>query len=719
MTRNIIHSYIYIRTHESYELYDACKLGKANNIPERDSQYATGEIKRGHFESVFEVCCKQVLFIERILQAEFCELNLNYDSGTEFFNKKIISLIEPYLIKVGIKYRKLSLQEVSDLVRFNRVRKIIKKIDIKDLIKQLKTSKTTPNPQQQYILGIIEKFFEQYNIGKLLWACGLGKALLTILIVKLMNYKSIIIGVPGKNLQNQLKNEILKLFPNKNNILFVGGNENDGIKSTTDKTKIMVFLRNYKNDEPKFIITTYHSCNLLVDDNINVDFKIGDEAHHLVGIETEENKGFRSFHRIHSIKTLFMTATEKIIETKSNKVVYSMEDKSVFGELIDNKSVHWAIENKKITDYNIIVVKNTETEVDSIIASLGLNNVNKEIFISCYMSLKSFEKYNDLTHILLYANTIDDANLCKKYIDDLLFLNIVPTVRENFYNNSLHSGDCSNIETEVNKFKNCAYGIISSVYIFGEGFDLPKLNGVCIVGNMKSEIRIVQSVLRPNRLEIGNPNKVAYVIIPYIDSDNWELEILSYEKVRTIISNMRNVDETIEQKITLFNGNKKPIGPNKPIYPNHFDTIWTENCDELSKLKLRLRHSKSLTSNFSEEQDEYNYVSSINKSLNIQSKKEYSERKSSHINYIEEPEEYFKKKGVWNNWYDFIGVDTKKFIQSKQDWIKFCKEKNVKSSQDYENLCEIFDNLPKDPGYYYIDFTNISNELNIVRHGRR
>lgn len=719
MTRNIIHSYIYIRTHESYEPYDACKLGKANNIPERDSQYATSEIKRGQFEAVFEVCGKQVLFIERILQAEFCELNLKYDSGIEFFNKKIISLIEPYLIKVGIKYRKLSVQEVSNLVRFNRVRKIIKKIDIKHLIKQLKTCKATPNPQQQYILGIIEKFFEQYNIGKLLWACGLGKALLTILIVKLMNYKSIIIGVPGKNLQNQMKNEILKLFPNKNNILFVGGNENDGIKSTTDKTKIMVFLRNYKNDEPKFIITTYHSCNLLVDDNINVDFKIGDEAHHLVGIETEENKGFRSFHRIHSIKTLFMTATEKIIETKSNKVVYSMEDKSVFGELIDNKSVHWAIENKKITDYNIIVVKNTETEVDSIIASLGLNNVNKDIFISCYMSLKSFEKYNDLTHILLYANTIDDANLCKKYIDDLLFLNIVPTVRENFYNNSLHSGDCSNIETEVNKFKNCAYGIISSVYIFGEGFDLPKLNGVCIVGNMKSEIRIVQSVLRPNRLEIGNPNKVAYVIIPYIDSADWELEILSYEKVRTIISNMRNVDETIEQKITLFSGTP---GKNKPKVPKptpDFDTIWAENCDELNKLKLRLRHSKSLTSNFSEEQDEYNYVSSINKSLNIQSKLEYFERKSSHNNYIEEPEEYFKRKGVWNNWYDFIGVDTKKFIQSKQDWIKFCKEKNVKSSQDYENLCKMFDNLPKEPVYYYIDFTNISNELNIVRHGRR
>ena len=40
-----------------------------------------------------------------------------------------------------------------------------------------------------------------------------------------------------------------------------------------------------------------------------------------------------------------------------------------------------------------------------------------------------------------------------------------------------------------------------------------------------------------------------------------------------------------------------------------------------------------------------------------------------HKQYIENPEEYFKLKGVWSNWYDFFGVDTKKFIQDKNDWI--------------------------------------------------
>ena len=42
-------SYIYVRNHSSYDEYEGCKLGKTNNIPERDIQYATGEIKRGSF----------------------------------------------------------------------------------------------------------------------------------------------------------------------------------------------------------------------------------------------------------------------------------------------------------------------------------------------------------------------------------------------------------------------------------------------------------------------------------------------------------------------------------------------------------------------------------------------------------------------------------------------------------------------------------------------
>ena len=737
---------IYLRDNAWYKMENVIKLGIATFAKDRSNTYITGEVERGEYICVIEIPLDKMKIIDKCLKHYFKSFHIYKGGGTEFYDRCIIDLIEPYFKNINTPYKIFTKEEINLMNRCERVRNIsnvdkVKKafnqLKIKNIIQNYKIRRSKkisisassnianelsymiePNNHQQYILEIIEGFFNLYNTGKIVWACGLGKALLSILIVKILEFKSVVIGVPSNNLQKQIKKEILKIFPNKTNILFVGGDETDGIKSSTDKTQIINFLNNNLNSHPKFVISTYHSCHLLVDKDIAFEIKIGDEAHHLVGIEREENRGFRLFHKIISSKTLFMTATEKTIETRTNKEIYSMEDETIFGKYIDVKSVHWAIENKKITDYNILVLKNTEDEVDEIITNLRLNIINKEIFISCYMCLKSFEKYNDLTHLLLYTNTTEDAELSKKYINEILSLNVLSIQKEKIYNNSLHSKNCNDLDSEVNKFKNTYYGIISCVYIFGEGFDLPKLNGVCIAGNMQSETRIVQYLLRPNRLDFENPNKKAYVIIPYIDTDDWETENKSYDKVRTIVSQMRNVDENIEQKIFLSVGTKekkedtKKEDTKKEERRSYYqDYIFEENMGELNKIKLRLRYSKALGSKFTEEQDEYNYVRSINSSLNIKSKKDYIQQQDIHSNFIASPEEYFKSKGVWNNWYDFMGVDTTKFIQSKEDWINFCKEKNIKSLEDYFEACEEYDTLPKEPGEFYNHFSNILNEL--------
>ena len=740
---------IYLRDNAWYKMENVIKMGIATFAKDRSNTYITGEVERGEYICVIEITLDKMKFIDKCLKHYFKSFHIYKGGGTEFYDRCIIDLIEPYFKNINIPYKILTKEEINLMNRCERVRNIpnvdkVKKsfnqLKIKNIIQNYKIKRSKknsisdtnnivnelsyiiePNNHQQYILEIIEGFFNLYNTGKIVWACGLGKALLSILIVKLLEFKSVVIGVPSNNLQKQIKNEILKIFPNKTNILFVGGDETYGIKSSTDKTQIIKFINNNLNSQPKFVISTYHSCHLLVDKDIAFEIKIGDEAHHLVGIEREENRGFRLFHKIISSKTLFMTATEKTIETRTNKEIYSMEDETIFGKYIDVKSVHWAIENKKITDYNILVLKNTEDEVDEIITNLRLNIINKEIFISCYMCLKSFEKYKDLTHLLLYTNTTEDAELSKKYINEILSLNVLSIQKEKIYNNSLHSKNCNDLDSEVNKFKNTYYGIISCVYIFGEGFDLPKLNGVCIAGNMQSETRIVQYLLRPNRLDFENPNKKAYVIIPYIDADDWETEDKSYEKVRTIVSQMRNVDENIEQKIFVSVGKKEKKENTKKeerrIYCD--DYIFEENMSELNKIKLRLRYSKALGSKFTEEQDEYNYVRSINSSLNIKSKKDYIQQQDIHSNFIASPEEYFKSKGVWNNWYDFMGVDTTKFIQSKQEWINFCKEKGIKSLDDYYIYCEEYDILPKEPADFYKDFTNIPSELQFNRNRRK
>jgi predicted helicase len=751
-TREVRKGTIYIRDNEWFTMRNVFKMGVSSDAKSRSSTYITSEPIGGEYVLIILIPLELMKIVDDDLKHHFKHYNIYHKnkktpSGTEFYDRCIIYLIEPYLKQLNIPYKVLTKEEIELIERYEQITYdddlFIDDEDIISIDKYEKlmnvdkfedtTCKTIkPKKHQQDVLNLINGFYNSNNIGKIIWPCGLGKALLSILIAKELNFKKVLFGVPNKNLQEQMKNEIVKIFPNEDNILFVGGNDCLTINATTDKNLIITFLNDNINSQPKFIVSTYHSCHLLVDLNINFNFKIGDESHHLVGIEKEQTQGFKLFHKINSLKTLFMTATEKNIGMTSIEK-YSMNDESVFGKCIDEKTVHWAIENKQITDYNIITLKNKEDDVDEIIKSLRLNIDNKEIFISCYMCLKSFEIYNNLTHILLYTNTQIDAELAEQYISQILKLNILPISEKMIYNRGLHSNNCNNLSNEICKFENAHYGIISCVHLFGEGTSITKLNSVCIASNMQSEIRIVQYLLRPNRLNPENPDKIAYIIIPYIDYDNWETENNSYDKVRHIASIMRNVDENVEQKIFVFVGKKEDdeIESNedenydqnkkeeKINLNNHTNYKFEENIDELNKLKLRLRYSKALRSNFSEEQNEYNYVKSINSNLNINSPEDYVNKQNVHAHFIDSPEEYFKLKGVWVNWYDFIGMDTSLFIQCKKHWINFCKEKQINSLEEYNLNCDLYKCLPRSPENFYKDFTNILYELKLNNNRRK
>ena len=791
-----MNGYIYIRSHTSYLSYNVCKLGKTINIIERNSTYKTGEVECGSFILVIRFSKMKLDLIEKILQNKFKALNCYKGGGIEFYKKDIIPLIVPFLSTLSCEFKVLSEEEIKNMIRSTQaIKHIFNKINIHNFINVLKHSneitpitsitsitsnkitsitsitsnkitsnEITPNEHQLEVLLKVEEFYENNNIGKLIWACGLGKTLLSIMIIKQLKLDKqsiIVIGVPSIYLQKQTKNEILKIFKINQNILYVGGKsenvenienkseniesksknienkseniKNKSIPSTTDINVINKFIHK-KSLACKFIITTYSSCHLLLTLPI-VDFKIGDEAHHLVGRDSERTKV--SFHKIKANKTLFMTATEKIVDT-----TYSMDDKYIFGTNIDVKSICWAIDNKKITDYNLVILKNTEDEINNIIQGITQSNElnkdlelnkmqlkHKDLFLSAYMALKAIETYRDLTHILIYTNTTEHAELVKNYIDIILNSKVIG-VKPLLYNKALHSKSEENLydvkladgsikEGEITKFKNAPYGIISSVYIFGEGFDCPRLNGVIFGENMESDIRIVQSTLRPNRLDREFPNKKAYVIIPYIDTENFITDNDSFDKCRKIIAKIRNVDEQIEYKISAvsFNSNNSANSANSTNSKksNELTELAELNNDELTKIMLRLRYSKALGSNYSEEQDEFNYVRQINKSLNIQSKEEYTELKNLEL---KNPEEYFRLKGVWSNWPDFLGIDTTKFIQDKNNWITFCKEK-VKKIEDYSNLCDMYDELPKNPADFYIGFTSILIELGLYTNRRK
>lgn len=723
--------YIYVRDNDCFRLFHVYKWGITRNPIERENGYITCEPVKGQYVLVIAIPYDKLKQIDILLKDHLREHHVyNEGGGTEFYKRCIISMFEPFLASLNISFKVLTQNDIANIERQSRAKTeksvtnaVPYPIDVSNARVALMI---TPSTHQQEILHNIGEFYQYNDIGKLIWACGLGKALVSLLIIRELQFKSIIIGVPSTCLQTQFAKEILRLFPNKSRILFLGSNTSTDITSTTNPNSISSFLeRMRQSDEPAFIVTTYHSCHLLVDKTMHFCFKIGDEAHHLTGSMNDDEQGFCAFHQIQSKKTLFMTATEKIVSSKKGLETYSMDNTDLFGNYIDKKSTHWAIENKKITDYNVLLLKNTEKQIDTIIRLSEIDVINKELFLAAYMTVKSLETYSEkLTHVLVYTNTTDDADLVKRYIDVILNLNITAICGPDIYNNSLHSRDSKNLPQELSQFNAAKFGIISCVYIFGEGVDLPKLNGVCIAANMQSEIRIVQYLLRPNRLEFGNPDKIAHIIIPYIDNNDFTRDDKSYQKVRDIILQLRNIDETIEQKMVvskLVEKEEEEVEEAADDETKSTDFVLNDDCFETNALKIRLRHSKALDSKLSEEQDEYNHIKEINRSLKIQSKEDYANsRDKTECYYIDDPVAYFKAKGVWTNWYDFIGTDTSAFIQHKHEWSSFCKEKNIETLDAYYMLCrQITHLLPQNPGDFYVDFTNIPSELGFNRGRRR
>jgi superfamily II DNA or RNA helicase len=681
--------FIYLRDNKWWNKEDVIKMGKANNIPERDTQYATGEINRGTFDTVFEVPIEKMGIIERLLQNEFRELNVKYDAGTEFYNKKIISLIEPYLITIGIKYRKLSKQEISDLVRCNRVRK---KINIQSLINILKSNTIKkdlisyiPRKDQTIIIKKSVIHFKQYDKGILVLMCGVGKTLISLWITQELNSNTILIGVPNKLLLKQWVEVICILFKNIPYLIVSGG---------VDIEIIMRFLKNNQNN--CIVITTYSSAHKVytaTQNNIFVfDMKINDECHHLTTNNmrlTHTTKKYIQMLNIPSVKQLSLTATLKQLESiRDDGIVVSNDNIDYFGEIIDRKCLLWAIDENIICDYVIQTIITNEEQLEEQLSRFHIIEENdKRLFLSAFASLKSiFDGHSH--HLLIYSNNKDNSLKLIQYIKMLLDNNYfdIPDLYYSNYHSEMKSNDQKGI---INNFENAKFGIITCVYCLGEGWDFPLLDGVVFAENMTSNIRIVQSALRASRKNKKDVNKKTKIILPILNRDDWleNNENSDLKKVREVIYQMSLEDETITQKIKVFRINIEKQKPKK-IEKEEKEMVdeFGEYDDELTqKLRLKTIRRTALTTT-------YEKARKIIADKNIKSKENYYELCERDNRLSKEPEIVFK--GQFTNWIKYLNIE-----QIYYD-LETCKNK-------VSEYLLLYPEIKK----HYLDLSIVSNKL--------
>lgn len=591
-----------LKTHDKFT-----KLGSTESIKDRLGTYITSyPMNPFQFELVFEIKCNNIQDIEKYITRDIPNTRmLNGNSGKEWFERSILTIefIKQKLNKKKISFKILTKDEIENLNNKIRLRK--KKEDLK------KRRILSPHEYQDEVLNKLYEYYLTNNIANIEWTCGLGKTLLALFLIDKLESKRILICVPTRNLVTQWESCINENFSDLGKVIVLGPNSNEILKENICEKNII-------------ILSTYHQSHKIVKAQNTKDFifdiKIGDEAHHLTGIETKSILQYKKFHDIKSKNTLFLTATKKyyLKDIPENTVVYSMDNEKQFGKTIDVKTVLWAIKNKYLVDYSLVDIVNTQEEINEIMDELNIINILEETVYKEYPIFKDRDKLNQLflasyiaikeilnpklniDKLLIYTNNTNHADLVNYLCEIIINSKYFKIDKKNFYHNSLHSNKKDIIiNDELKKFKTKKKGIISCVQIFGEGYNEPLLDGVVFAEKMESEIRIVQSSLRPHRLNPEKPNKHAYIIVPRINYEDCKEEGLDenpFEKIEQIGYHLRNIDENIFGKIKSINISKKKSKKRPEYKSKSFDDKQIQtNIVGRIKTRIRLARGAKLT----------------------------------------------------------------------------------------------------------------------------
>jgi len=368
-----------------------------------------------------------------------------------------------------------------------------------NFLEEMNRDELVPMVHQNPILNKITNYYnyEDNQAGKLILPCGYGKMYISLFYLKQSNWNDVVIIVPSLILLEQYIDIAKKILTDWTIVNF------------DSNTKIV------PNVNKRLIITTYNSAHLVPS---NPNFVVYDEAHHTCVVSHDENSLFRNtLNLFKNAYKLFMTATEKIISYNDDdqiKVVHSM-DNEIYGDYIEKKDFDEAIEERIISDYNIVI---PEEDTDPL-----------NIIVSAFNELP-------IHHLLVYSNT------CEKSKD----------IHKKLKQNNIHSfyldGDVSKTERNriLKEFQYSTYGVLCSVRVLQEGISMPIVDSCYFSEKRTSEIDITQMIGRTLRFYPGKD--LATVILPGLMADNKQF-------LSTIVRFDKRLNDTSKIKISSITGN--------------------------------------------------------------------------------------------------------------------------------------------------------------------
>lgn len=432
--------------------------------------------------------------------------------------------------------------------------------------------KKSPYQHQSEALEAARDGFSTADRGKFIMACGTGKTYTALIVAEALagKGKRVLFMVPSLALMAQTVTEWsndaqlpLRCFAVCSDAQ-VGKRVSDDVAdlnqhdlafpATTSGEKIAAEATPEDSESMTVVFSTYQSIQAITAAQKQhglpaFDLIICDEAHRTTGV-TLAGDDDSNFVRIHDnayvdgSKRLYMTATPRIygdtVKGKANEgghELTSMDNKSLFGDVLFYRGFSWAVENHHLTDYKVIVLAMDEglvaTGLQKALAAdneLLLDDASR--IVGCYKALTKETLKGDISYdaqpmrrALAFCKDIKTSKMIEAQFTEV--------VEEYLAHYTPEDEDAAPaLECEI-KHVDGTYKakdrtqlldwlkapsdenecrILTNARCLSEGVDVPALDAIMFLHPRKSQIDVVQSVGRVMRKAEGK--KMGYVILP-------------------------------------------------------------------------------------------------------------------------------------------------------------------------------------------------------------
>jgi superfamily II DNA or RNA helicase len=533
--------YIYIRDNKWYMENNVYKVGITTSIKDRSNTYITGELYRGFYVKIYELRVNQSMLktIDKNITDNFKkDYNIYFDGGTEFYNRKIINMIEPYLNELNIKFISKTEDELKRINRkyysINNYFKLVSKL----LMNDNDNDNENDNNKNEIILrdyqiNAINYIISELRINNKIYLClatGAGKSQIAFNVISEIKPLNIFIFSPRITIKKQNIDE-----------------------------KYLKILNNYDYNIYSYCYQSYRKVyELIINDNIKNIFIWFDEAHYTLDNWIIDNNN--------DIKQFFVNDTNyikyRLFTTASPNKEFVITNKKIYGELYEpirfkelmNLGYLAKIEveifdteiNKDDIEFNSLIFNTFNKKGQERKCGLSFHNSCKSAYLYYLHHLKSFQcgKINIKPYILINEEFIKNEETIEEAKEETKEdLNEIKKIKKKLGKDIIYYNDIKEFESDIGKNQNSIGYVVAK---YSMGYDNKNIDIIYFTDYKLSYKDIIQSIGRGTRV---NGNKYLRIILPTNSNNEVGKE---YKKIENVLKYLLLDIELDYDKIKSF-----------------------------------------------------------------------------------------------------------------------------------------------------------------------